>query len=273
MSGTPPPPARKSLGQHFLVDRAAIRRIVVALEASADTPVLEIGPGRGALTGDLVAAAGRIAAVELDRALAARLRERHPSAELLLYEQDVLDLDLAGVAPALGRVGPLHVAGNLPYNVSKPVADKLVRERRAVGRCVLMFQREVAQRLTATPASRAYGPLTVLVGAAYAVRVLLELRPGAFRPPPAVDSTVTVWDALDDPAFDPRAEAALRRTLAASFARRRATLGNNLRAALGTAESSRLLEEAGIDGSRRAEALAPAELRRLAALWPRTGGP
>jgi 16S rRNA (adenine1518-N6/adenine1519-N6)-dimethyltransferase len=275
-TGVPPGPAplaRRRFGQHFLADPRAARAIATALSRGGPAPVLEIGPGRGALTQVLVDAVGRLAAVELDRDLAALLRRRFDPASLVLLEQDVLELDLAAVAPALGWAAgtPLAVAGNLPYNVSKPIADKLVRERGAVGRAVLMFQREVAERLTAQPGTRAYGPLTVLVGRAYAVRVLFHLPPSAFRPRPQVVSTVTTWTAVADPSFTPAVEASLRRVLAMAFAHRRRTLFNNLRAALpGGAEAARaLLQACALEGEARAEALPPQAFLDLASRLPR----
>jgi 16S rRNA (adenine1518-N6/adenine1519-N6)-dimethyltransferase len=267
-----PPRARRRLGQHFLADRGAVRTIVAALRPSPEEPVLEIGPGRGALTGDLVGAAGRIAAVELDPRLAAGLRARFRDACLVLFERDVLELDLLEVAPALGfpRTTPLAVVGNLPYGISKPVAAKLVAERETVSRAVLMFQREVASRLVAAPGTKDYGPLTVLVGRAYRVEALFHLRPSSFRPRPRVDSTVTRWERLPAAELSPAIEPALRATLSACFAHRRQTILNNLRAALpgGAEEARALLERAALDPGLRAEAVPPEAFLGLAAVWP-----
>ena len=156
----PTPRANKKLGQHFLVDRGAVKRIVEALGPRAGEPVLEIGSGHGVLTGPLIDAAGRIAAVELDPGLASMLRKQHDPSKLILFQQDVLDLDLAEVLGSLGAPDDrrLAVVGNLPYNISKPVVQKLIRDRRHIDRAVLMFQREVATRIIAGPGSKSYGP-------------------------------------------------------------------------------------------------------------------
>lgn len=259
---------RKRFGQHFLVDPGARGRIVAALGPAEGDPVLEIGPGRGALTASLVETFGRVAAIEIDRDLARALRARFGPGELALLEGDVLEFALREVGELLGApAAPLRVVGNLPYNVSKPVADKLVRERAHVARAVLMFQREVASRLTARPGGKAYGPLTVLVGEAFDVARAFDLPPAAFRPAPKVTSTVTVWTPRAH-AFEAASEGALRRALAAGFAQRRRTLRNNLQRALGAAGAGALLRDAAIDGELRAEAIEPSGWLRLAALWP-----
>src|SRR5262245_31299105 len=158
-----PPRPRRRFGQNFLVDARAVRRIVDALAPRPDETVVEIGPGRGALTEELLARVPRLTAIELDRDLAALLSARFGPERLVLLSRDVLDVGLAELSP------PLAVVGNLPYNVSKPVAMKLVGERAAIDRAVLMFQREVAERLLATPGTPAYGPLTVLSGLAFRI--------------------------------------------------------------------------------------------------------
>jgi 16S rRNA (adenine1518-N6/adenine1519-N6)-dimethyltransferase len=260
---------RRALGQHFLADAGAAERIVAALDLRPGEPALEIGPGRGALTAALVRGRARLAAVELDGDLAAALERRFPPGELLLIRGDVLETALASVLDRLGSPRErLAVAGNLPYSISKPVVQKLVREREAVDRAVLMFQREVARRLTAGPGSRDYGPLGLLAGRVYRLRALFDLAPSAFRPAPEVWSTVTAWSRREGPALGPEEEARLRACLAACFARRRQTLRNNLRGTLGDpARAERLLSAASVDGDRRAEELPPEAFARLAAAW------
>jgi 16S rRNA (adenine1518-N6/adenine1519-N6)-dimethyltransferase len=260
------PRARRRFGQNFLVDGSAVRRVGAALAPLASENVLEIGPGRGALTDLLLALAPRITAIEIDRDLCAHLRSRYPEDRLRLIEQDVLDVSLSGLAaPA-----PLVIAGNLPYNISKPVAMKLVVERKAVSRAVLMFQREVAQRLTAAPGTGAYGPLTVLAGRAFRIERLFDLSPGAFQPSPKVVSTVTRWTPLEDDVLPEPLVAPLKAVLRAAFARRRQTLQKNLRIALNGNESAArsLLAQAGLDGRLRAEAVPPEGFIELARLWP-----
>ena len=261
--------ARRRFGQHFLVASHAVERIAQALEAQRGEPLLEIGPGRGALTARLIGDAGRLAATEIDRDLAAHLRERFAESELVLFTEDVLGLALERVRNALGAGDRrLVVAGNLPYNISKPIVMKLVRERQQVDRAVLMFQREVALRLSAVPGERDYGPLGILAGQAYEIDRLFDLGPDCFRPRPRVTSTVTLWRARSDAVLTAAEEQTLRSCLAACFARRRQTLRRNLRAALGDdAAVNRLLDSADLDGSARAESLAPEAFRRLATVW------
>jgi 16S rRNA (adenine1518-N6/adenine1519-N6)-dimethyltransferase len=258
--------ARKRFGQNFLIDPAAIRRIVAALALQPGDIVLEIGPGRGSLTDALLEVVPSIVAVEIDRDLAALLRARYPEDRLRLIENDVLGIAFDAVAPS----APLVIAGNLPYNISKPVAMKLVVERRAVHRAVLMFQREVADRLTASPGDRAYGPLTVLAGLAYRIERLFDLRPGAFQPRPNVVSTVTRWTRREDDALPEDLVAPLMAALRAAFAHRRQTVQKNLRGVLagGDAAAVHVLAQAGVDGALRAEGIAPAGFVAIARAWP-----
>lgn len=253
---------RKRFGQNFLVDRAAVARIVRELAPSETEPVLEIGPGHGALTAPLIEACGKLAAVEIDRDLARALRGRFDGARLVLLERDVLELDFATVPPHLGfpERTPLAVAGNLPYNISKPVAMRLIAQRDVVSRAVLMFQKEVAMRLTAPAGSKDYGPLGILAGFAYTIERCFDLAPGAFRPAPKVVSTVTRWTPRDTVV-----PAGLEGALRAAFAQRRKTMLANLRAALGDeARAQAALERAEIEPGARAEQLSPASFLRLA---------
>lgn len=242
-----------------------VRRIVEALRAAPDDTLVEIGPGRGILTAALIETKAPVVAIEIDRDLAARLRERYDEGTLRLIEGDALELSLASIAPSLA------VAGNLPYNISKPFAMKLVDERHAVARAVLMFQREVAMRLTGRPGTGDYGPLTVLAGRAFTIERLFDVPPGAFRPRPKVVSTVTRW--MPRPAADLPSDdvAALKSALRAAFAHRRQTIGKNLRQELSLDDRAvaGLLEEAGIDPGLRAEAVNPDAFLRLAAAMRR----
>jgi 16S rRNA (adenine1518-N6/adenine1519-N6)-dimethyltransferase len=261
-----PTPARRRFGQNFLVDASAIRRIVAALAPAPGETVLEIGPGRGAMTDALLTAVDSIVAVEIDRDLARQLRERFPADRLRLIERDILEVPLA----SLRTEGPLVVAGNLPYNISKPCAMKLCLERRDVARAVLMFQREVADRLSAAPGTKEYGPLTVLCGRAFRIERLFDLAPGCFRPSPKVVSTVTRWTPREAGALPEALIAPLRAVLRAAFAHRRQTLSKNFRGALagGEAAARSLLQTAGIDGALRAERIEPDGFLALARAWP-----
>lgn len=256
--------ARKSLGQHFLVDRKAVARIVGAASIEHGDAVLEIGPGRGALTAPLIEAAGRLTAVEADGALAAILLDRFGSDRLRILSEDVLKCDILS-EPGGSR---WIVVGNLPYNISKPVADLLIRRRGALSRAVLMFQREVADRFVAQPGSRQYGPQSVLSSLTFKIERLFDLPPAAFRPAPRVHSTVTRWQPLHADPLDSDLESALRRTLRICFAQRRRTLRNNLRLHFDdSARFEQAIEIGDIDLSRRAETLGAAEFLELARRW------
>jgi 16S rRNA (adenine1518-N6/adenine1519-N6)-dimethyltransferase len=262
---------RRRLGQNFLVDRRAAKRIVRALDPTANDWLLEIGPGRGALTAHLIEAAGRLVAVEVDEDLARELEQLHDRTQLTLLRADILRVGLAEIAALAGAPTPARwlVAGNLPYSISKPVALKLVAERTKIVRAVLMFQREVARRLTAGPGSRQYGPLSVLVGLSFQVESLFDLGPAAFRPRPKVDSSVTLWRSRAPDSLSTELEPALRSVLRACFAQRRRTLRNNLCAALGSPQRcDELLALAGLDGALRAEAVAAEGFLRMAQHWP-----
>ncbi len=261
--------SRPPRGQHFLKDRRAIDSIVDALELEPDQPVIEIGPGRGALTAPLIERVGRIAAVEIDSRLADGLRSRFPDESLALVVGDALRTNFPELAIRLvGRATPVVIAGNLPYGISKPFALKVVRERSAIERAVLMFQTEVAERLTARPGQKAYGPLGILAGRYYRIERLFDLPPRAFSPPPRVRSTVTRWTHHPGVVDSADAFARLMACLETCFRRRRQTLRNNLRVRFAQAETVARLVDAGLDGGTRAEALAPEAFVRLARDWP-----
>jgi 16S rRNA (adenine1518-N6/adenine1519-N6)-dimethyltransferase len=262
--------AKKRFGQNFLVNRGAIERIVRALDVSDGDALFEIGPGRGALTAALLQRTGRLAAVELDRDLATLLRSRFDEKSLRLYQEDVLNLPLSSVLEDLDA-GPqqrLVIAGNLPYNISKPIAMKFILERQAIDRAVLMFQTEVARRLTARHGTREYGPLTVLAGQAFTITRLFDLPGSSFRPAPKVSSSVTHWKRIEDGKFGPDEASRLQACLRASFAQRRKTLSNNIRAASGDAgRAEAVLAAAELDGGLRPEQVPPEGYVHLAKVW------
>lgn len=254
------PRAKKRLGQNFLVDETYARRIVGALAARAGETVVEVGPGRGALTALLLESGARVVAVELDRELVPLLRERFGGREeFKLVEADALEVDFcAAVAPATSA----RVVANLPYNISTAILQRLIEQRVCVPEMVLMLQREVVERITAPPGSAERGYLTVLVEAFCESRALFDVPPGAFRPVPKVWSTVARLRARSDEAggFDQKM---FLRLVGAGFAQKRKTILNNLRSAPEDLRAlfeqaggvPRLLEAAGVDPQRRAEAL------------------
>jgi 16S rRNA (adenine1518-N6/adenine1519-N6)-dimethyltransferase len=256
---------KPKLGQNFLVDIQAAHRIVAALGEITGRTVVEIGPGKGAITGALAAQAGHVVAVELDRELAAGLREQFDPARVTVVEDDVLRFNFAAEAAKAGS--QLRVAGNLPYAITSPILLKLVASHAALDVAVLMVQREVAERVTATPGTRDYGLLSATMQMHGPVELLFTLPPSAFSPPPRVHSTVFRWR------FAPRfaelgvAEIEFFRFLRQIFAQKRKTLANNLRAAGVAPEAvTGALAGAGIDPMARTEAV-PVEA--LAALWRR----
>jgi 16S rRNA (adenine1518-N6/adenine1519-N6)-dimethyltransferase len=249
---------RKSLGQHFLLDPALCGRIAAAAGPMEGRQVLEVGPGPGGLTRALLAtAADRVLAVELDRRAVAALAElaAHHPGRLDVLEADALDVDAAARLAA-----PRKVVANLPYNVATPLLVGWLRGAAALESMTLMFQQEVAERITAAPDTDAYGRLGVLAQWRCRATLLLTLPPGAFSPPPRVWSAVV---GLVPHAEDPGAAlfATMERLTAAAFGQRRKMLRGALKS-LGDAEG--LLAAAGIDGARRAETLSIAEFDRLA---------
>lgn len=264
------PSAKKSLGQNFLVDGQVAGRIVRAFDPRADETVVEIGPGRGALTELLLEGAGRVVAVEFDRELAPVLRERFGGRDnFRLVEADALDLDFcAAVAPA----GRTRVVANLPYNISTAILQRLIEQRACVREMVLMLQREVVERITAAPSTGERGYLSVVVEANCETDVLFDVAPNAFRPVPKVWSTVVRLRARERMAVEVGDERLLWRVVSAGFAQRRKTIQNNLRSATedlrarveGAGGAQRLLETAQLDGRRRAETLTLEEWGRLA---------
>jgi 16S rRNA (adenine1518-N6/adenine1519-N6)-dimethyltransferase len=247
--------AKKSLGQNFLQDESVINRIVDSLDLLASDTVIEIGPGRGALTVELVERAGNVIAIEFDRDMIAALRERFSPYRLTLVESDVLEVDLA----ALVRAGSgAKVVGNLPYNISTPILQKLIACRMSFSTMVLMFQREVVDRITAPPGGRERGLLSVLAENAFHIERLFDVPPAAFSPVPKVWSAIVRLRPKTAVVGD---EALLRQTAIVAFAQKRKTLQNNLKQSFDDAPA--ILADAGIDGSRRAETLTLTEWGRL----------
>ena len=176
---------RKRFGQHFLVDAAVIEAIVDAIDPRAGEPLIEIGPGLGALTEALLARGARLTVIELDRDLAARWRR---DGRVQVIEADVLTVDFAALADATGA--PLRVAGNLPYNISSPILFHLLPLAGRVRDQHFMLQKEVVDRMVASPGHKDYGRLSVMLQWRYDMESVLDVPPGAFDPPPRVDSAV-----------------------------------------------------------------------------------
>ena len=257
---------RHALGQHFLRDQAVAHAIVDLVAPTERDVVVEIGPGDGALTTLLAGRAGRLIALEVDPALAAALRARLPAAEVL--DADARSWNYADLgAPAGGRV---LIVGNLPYSVGKPILAALIAARTAIDEMTLMLQREVAERVAAAPGSKTYGSLSVFSQLHCDVRVALRVPPGAFRPPPKVDSAVLHLRVLREPRVPLRDPRRFEAVVRAAFAQRRKMLGNALGAGLGLPLDviRKAAAAAGVDLTRRAETLTLSEFAALATGLP-----
>jgi len=249
---------RKRFGQHFLHDRSVLERIARELALAPEDALVEIGPGRGALTEHLVGRTRSFDTIEIDRDLAAALRTRYgatPGFEL--HGGDALKFDFADLAARRER--RLRVVGNLPYNISTPLLFHLAAAHDSIVDLHVMLQKEVIDRIAAAPNSAQYGRLTVMLAPWFETTHLFDVGPGAFTPPPRVWSAVARLTVRREPAF--ALPPAFARTVSAAFSQRRKTLRNALRAVMDT----EAIVAAGIDPSVRPETLSPAEFARLAA--------
>ena len=254
------PPTRKSLGQHFLTDRRILGRIADALQLTGGETVLEIGPGRGALTDILAERAGRLIAIEYDRALAELLRQRYARrGNVLIAEADVLEVSLGELA-----AGPYVLVGNVPYYITTPILFHALVPPRAE-KAVYLVQREVAERLGAAPGTKEYGALTVNVTAVARVEMLFRVPAGAFSPPPRVESAVVRITPLETPVATLEEAPRLRTLVQNAFGMRRKQMRRVVRSllAVDAATAERLLETAGIDPEVRPETLSPAQFVAL----------
>jgi len=239
---------RKRFGQHFLHDPDVVRRIVSAVAPRTGDNMVEIGPGTGVLTRELLGTLDALQAVEIDRDLAAALRQELADHGLDLHLCDALAFDFASLAH-----GPreLRVVGNLPYNISTPLLFHLFESRESILDMHFMLQREVVTRLAAPPGSKDYGRLSVMAQLHCHVESLFRVGPGAFTPPPRVDSAVVRLLPRDRLVIAPGQLAAFQQVVARAFGQRRKTLRNSLSGLLDRAQ----MERAGVDPSSRPETL------------------
>jgi len=252
----------KRLGQNFLKDPGIIKRIIESFSPKADETVIEVGPGKGALTGELVDHGARVIAIEFDRNLAPLLSERFAGRDnFRLLQADALETDFcAEIQPALTA----RLIANLPYNISTAILQRLITQRRCLEEMVLMLQKEVVERIQAPAGSSERGYLSVLVEAYCETEKLFDVSPGSFRPRPKVWSTVVRLRFRSQLGGQVRSEELLWSLVSAGFRQKRKTILNNLRNATGKLQevikqnggASIVLCKAGVDLQRRAETLA-----------------
>lgn len=271
VSRTPPPAHHpsKRLGQHFLSDSRIIDRIIQALDPKSDETIIEIGPGRGALTAQLVEKAGTVVAIEFDRNLIAGLLERFGSSRnFKLVQSDALITDFCS---EINPANQARLVANLPYNISTAILQRLIEQRSCLTEMVLMLQREVVERITAPAGSTDRGYLSVVVEAYSESEKLFDVAPGAFRPIPKVWSSVIRMKVRPRIAVAVKDETLLWQVVSAGFAQRRKTILNNLRSAPPRLQeliklhggASIVLCQAEIDLRRRAETLTVEEWARI----------
>jgi len=260
----------KRLGQNFLCDPRVARRIAALIE-DPEEPVLEIGPGLGALSMELASTGRPFVAVELDFRLAEHMEgELRPYPRARVIRGDILDRRVEALVPEANRV---TVVGNLPYSITTPALEWILEQKERVGRALLMVQREFAERLTARPGTKEYGSISVFIALHAAVQDRFRVSPGAFYPRPEVDSTVLEVTPRPFPGTDAEERGTAARLARASMGTRRKTLANALSRGLEVpAEEARaLLGAAGLDPVRRGETLSAAEFVALARAWLRRG--
>jgi 16S rRNA (adenine1518-N6/adenine1519-N6)-dimethyltransferase len=254
--------SKRRFGQNFLVDRGVVNRIIEAFDPSSDQPVIEIGPGRGALTTELSKKSGRVVAIEYDRDLAPRLRQKFAAApNFTLIEADALTINFCeAIKPAQAA----RVIANLPYNIGTAILQRLIEQRSCISDMTLMLQREVIDRIMAQPGSSDRGYLSVFVEAYCETEKLFDVSPQAFRPAPKVWSTVVRLRPRPNIAADVTDKKLLWQVVSAGFAHPRKTILNNLREAPESIQellkkrggASIVLCDAGITPLRRAETFA-----------------
>jgi len=250
--------AKKRFGQHFLHDRNAIEHIIAAVRPEPDQHLVEIGPGRGALTGRLLTAAGVLDVVELDRDLIPVLQERCAAlGELRIHCVDALRFDFCQLA---AEGAALRIVGNLPYNISTPLLFHLFGQHGCIEDMHFMLQKEVVERLAATPGTRVYGRLSVMVQFYCSVEKLFTVGPGSFSPPPKVESAVVRLVPHRTMPVKVRNEALFRQVVNQAFSQRRKTLRNALRGLV----SEAAMLELGLDPRLRPECISLEQFAALA---------
>jgi len=246
---------RKRFGQHFLKDPGVIDAIIQTVGASESDTVVEIGPGLGAITRSLAARAGTLHAIELDRDLIAQLRHEYAAAaNVTVHEADALRFDYSSLGESL------RIVGNLPYNISTPLLFHLLNYRDCIVDMHFMLQKEVVDRMAASPGSKSYGRLGIMLGCHFQIDALFDVAREAFDPPPKVTSAVVRLAPLPAGTYAINDEERLSRLVATAFSQRRKIIRNSLSKVVDEAQ----LIDAGIDPGLRPEAISIADYVRLA---------
>lgn len=253
----------KSLGQNFLINQSVIENIIEAAEISESDCILEVGPGRGALTNIIAERTKKLVVVEFDHALAEMLSSKFiDNSSVEVVDADILKVNLDNL---LGGYNNWKVVANLPYNISTEVLFKFLDSKNLFSRLVLMLQKEVGDRLVAKEGGSDYGVTTLLLGLWFDIKREFVVHPGCFNPPPKVDSAVLSFTPLQKARFDVGDETIYKRIVKAAFAMRRKTLNNCLKSAaiIEFDEMEQILKKCGIDGGRRGETLSMKEFALL----------
>lgn len=249
---------RKSLGQHFLHQKKVIEQIIQSFNPQPSDTIVEIGPGLGALTYELLPLAGSLHVVELDRELACLLeKQTEVFPNLHVHNMDALKTDFCSLAEQ-----NIRLIGNLPYNIATPLLFRLLAQRQCITDMYLMIQKEVGERLRAKPGSKQYGRLTVMVQQICDTRLIMRVDKGAFKPPPKVDSVVLRLIPYQDPPHPVQNQQAFARVVRVAFSQRRKTLRNALKSLIEEEQIAQL----GIDPKLRPEQLGIEEYTRLSEL-------
>jgi len=249
--------ARKRFGQNFLHDPGIVDKIVRAVAPGEDDHLVEIGPGQGAITEHLLAMAGRLDAIELDRYLVRILGQKYGDRKgFHLHSADALKFDFCSLT---ANGGKLRIVGNLPYNISTPLLFHLLEKASCLEDMHFMLQKEVVERMVAGPGSKTYGRLSVMLQARCQVRMLFTIGPGAFQPAPKVDSAFVRLIPREKPPIDINNPDVFAQVVSRAFSQRRKTLGNTLK----TLMPPKMILECGIDPVVRAEQLSVEDFIRL----------
>jgi len=255
---------KKALGQNFLQDPNITRKIVAALNVQQDDMVVEVGPGRGALTEHLLAQTNNLHLIEFDRELAAYWQAYSETvANLAVYSADILKFDFASLPhTSKTKAAKIKVIGNLPYNISSPILFYLMAHISQIDSIVVMLQKEVVQRMVAEPGSKQYGRLSVMLQQYFAIELLFTVPPTAFFPPPKVDSAIARLQPLNEPIHPVENQQHFADVVKQAFSQRRKTLRNTLKPLLSFEQIASL----GIDPQARAETLSITDFAKLANL-------